>query len=55
MLYLIEDRDYLKIGYAKKVKDRMSNYKLHNCYAKLISSKEGSMINEKELHELCKE
>lgn len=55
MLYLIEDRDYLKIGYAKNIKDRMSNYKLHNCYAKLLSSKEGSMINEKELHELCKE
>lgn len=55
MLYLVEDRDYLKIGYAKNIKDRMSGYKLHNCYAKLIDSKEGSILNEKELHELCKE
>ena len=55
MLYLIEDRDYLKIGYANNIKDRMSGYRMHNCYATLISSKEGLMCNEKELHELCKQ
>ena len=31
MLYLIEDRDYLKIGYTNKLVDREKAYKLHNC------------------------
>lgn len=54
MLYLIEDRDYLKIGYTKDITSRWKNYQLHNCYAKLISTKEGSRLDEVRLHELCK-
>ena len=46
MLYLIEDRDYLKIGYTKDIDSRWKNYQLHNCYAKLISTKEGSRMDE---------
>lgn len=55
MLYLIEDRDYLKIGYTNNIKDREKTYKLHNCYAKVISLKEGTLECEQDLHELCKE
>lgn len=54
MLYLIEDRDYLKIGYTKDIDSRWKNYQLHNCYAKLITTKEGSRVEEARLHELCK-
>lgn len=54
MLYLIEDRDYLKIGYTKDIDSRWKNYQLHNCYAKLITTKEGSRTEEARLHELCK-
>lgn len=55
MLYLIEDRDYLKIGYTKDINSRWKNYQLHNCYAKLISTKEGSRMDEIKLHDLCKD
>lgn len=55
MLYLIEDRDYLKIGYTKNMDDRMKSYKLHNCYATLINSKPGSMYDETKLQELCQD
>lgn len=53
MLYLIEDRDYLKIGYAKSIKQRLSNYITENVYAKLIDYKEGDLIDERSLHLLC--
>lgn len=54
MLYLIEDRDYLKIGYSKNLSKRLKAYELHNCYAKLIDSKPGNKQDETNLHELCK-
>lgn len=54
MIYLIEDRDVLKIGYAANVFEREKAYKTHNYYAKLISSKPGTKEDERKLHELCK-
>lgn len=54
MLYLIEDRDYLKIGYTNNLVDREKAYKLYNCYAKLLSIKDGVIENERDLHNLCK-
>lgn len=53
MLYLIEDRDYLKIGFTIDMKNRMNSYKTTNCYATLIDTKPGTRIDEKELHRLC--
>lgn len=53
MIYLIEDRDYLKIGYTKNLEDRLKSYKLHNPYAKLIASKDGNKKDEDNLMELC--
>ena len=53
MLYLIEDRDYLKIGFTVDMKNRINSYKTTNCYATLIDTKPGTRIDEKELHRLC--
>ena len=53
MLYLIEDRDYLKIGFTTDLEKRISSYKTTNCYAKLIDTKPGSRIDEKAIHLLC--
>lgn len=55
MLYLIEDRDYLKIGYTANVEDRKKAYQLHNCYARFIAVKEGSATDERKLHKQCKQ
>ena len=53
MIYLIEDRDVLKIGYASNISEREKAYKTHNYYARIISSKSGTKEDEKELHKLC--
>lgn len=53
MIYLIEDRDYLKIGYAADVKARMKQYKTHSLYPTLIAQKPGGSEDEKRLHKLC--
>lgn len=53
MLYLIEDRDYLKIGYANNVEERMKTYRTHTLYTKLLDTKKGSKIDETRLHQLC--
>ena len=53
MIYLIRDRDYLKIGHAQNIKQRMDNYKTHNCYFELLSYKEGNYADESYLHTLC--
>lgn len=55
MIYLIEDRDYLKIGYTKNIVDRLTTFELHNCYTKLLTVKEGTLKDEEALHKLCKE
>ena len=54
MIYLIEDRDYLKIGYAGNIKNRMTNYKVENLYVQLRDVKLGTILDEKILHEQCK-
>lgn len=54
MVYLIEDRDYLKIGYAEDVEKRIKQYKTHSLYPKLIKAKIGTVEDEKNLHQLCK-
>lgn len=55
MLYLIQDRDYLKIGYSANVDQRKKAYETTNCYAEIIMVKDGTMKDEKTLHELCKQ
>lgn len=55
MLYLIEDRDFLKIGYTANLESRMKTYKTHNPHVVLLSSKDGNRVDEKKLHSLCKE
>ena len=54
MIYLLEDRDYLKIGFTRNLKDRLGAYELHNCYAKLLETKEGTLEDERNLHSLCR-
>jgi hypothetical protein len=53
MLYLIEDRDYLKIGYTSNIEERIKSYKITNIYCKLVDIKEGDKYNEYELHKIC--
>lgn len=53
MIYLIEDRDVLKIGYANILSERERAYRTHNYYAKIISYKSGTKEDEKILHKLC--
>lgn len=53
MIYLVEDRDYLKIGHAKDIRSRMNNYITENVYCKLIACKEGTKTDESRLHKLC--
>ena len=54
MIYLIEDRDYLKIGYAGNIKNRMTNYKVENLYVQLRDVKLGTILDEKILYKQCK-
>lgn len=54
MIYLMEDRDYLKIGYAQFKNIIESNYKTYNLYAKIIKTKPGIVKNKQILCELCK-
>lgn len=55
MLYLIEDRDYLKIGYSTDIESRIKSYKTTNVYCKLLDIKDGERWNETELHKLCQD
>lgn len=55
MLYLIKDRDYLKIGYTSNLDQRKKAYETTNCYAEIIMVRDGTMRDEKTLHELCKQ
>lgn len=54
MLYLIKDRDYVKIGFTKDIEDRIKTYKTHNMYFELIDTKPGTKKDETALHDLCK-
>lgn len=53
MIYLIKDREYLKIGYTKNIDSRMSNYRTHNPHFELLAYKEGLKQDESKLHKLC--
>ena len=55
MLYLIRDRDYIKIGFTDNLDQRQKAYETTNCYAEVIMTKDGSRRDEKILHELCKQ
>ena len=55
MIYLIEDRDYLKIGYAEDVDKRFKQYKTYSLYPKLLTYKIGSTSDERKLHQLCEQ
>lgn len=54
MLYLIKDRDYLKIGYADNVERRLKEYRTHTLYTELLDTKPGLKKDETALHNLCK-
>lgn len=54
MLYLLKSGNYLKIGYAKNIEERMKLYITHNPDFELIDKAEGTLLDEKELHKLCK-
>ena len=53
MIYLIQDRDYLKIGYSANMDQRKKAYETTNCYAEIIMTKDGSRKDEAILHKLC--
>ena len=53
MLYLIKDRDYIKIGYTSNLDQRQKAYETTNCYAEVIMTKDGTRKDEFNLHKLC--
>ena len=53
MLYLIKDRDYLKIGYTSNLDQRQKAYETTNCYAEVLMTKDGTRKDESDLHKLC--
>ena len=53
MLYLIRDHDYLKIGYANNISDRMKGYRTHTLYTELLDVKPGTTLDEKALQRQC--
>lgn len=53
MLYLIKDRDYIKIGYTSNLDQRQKAYETTNCYAEVIMTKDGNRKDESNLHKLC--
>ena len=59
MLYLIklkgESNTLLKIGYTENINKRLKAYKTHNPLIELIDIKEGSIIDELNLHNKLKE
>ena len=54
MIYLLrsytDNGSLLKLGYAKELDNRLSQYKSHNPGIKLIKLREGSRILEKKFH-----
>lgn len=53
MLYLIKDRDYIKIGYTSNLDQRQKAYETTNCYAEVLMTKDGTRKDESNLHKLC--
>lgn len=56
MLYIVrtfgrgKGKTALKVGYAESIKERMKTYYHHNPYFEMISSREGSLYDEKLIH-----
>lgn len=55
MLYLIEDGNYLKIGYTKDIKSRMKTYQTHNPTCVLLQTRKEIKKDETTLHSLCEQ
>lgn len=53
MIYLIEGKDYLKIGFTKDLEKVLTNFHRSNCHNKLIDWIYGTVKDKKELHKLC--
>lgn len=55
MLYLIRsfgrnNKSVLKVGFTDEIKNRVSTYKYHNPFSELISTREGSLLDETRIH-----
>ena len=55
MLYLIRsfgrnNKSALKVGFTDEIKNRVSTYKYHNPFSELISTREGSLLDETRIH-----
>jgi len=55
MLYLIKSGNYLKIGSAQNIEQRMKTYKTHNPDFQLLATREGNKNEETQLHKLFKD
>lgn len=54
MLYLVKLDSVYKIGYSQDVIQRLNQFRPTHIDVELISTKEGTKKDEKELHKLCK-
>lgn len=55
MLYLIKDRDYIKIGYTSDMESRLKHYDTHNVYYELLDVVPGTEQDERDIHSKLKE
>lgn len=53
MIYLMKDRNIVKIGYAINPEERLKSFQTGNCFITLEESKTGTLHDEHELHRLC--
>lgn len=52
-IYLMMDGNYVKVGFAKDVKQRMGGYRTHNPHCECIDSfEQGTKIDEEVIHEM---
>ena len=42
MIYLIKNRNYLKIGYSNNIEERLKNYNIHNPNYELLAIRDGT-------------
>ena len=50
MIYLIKNRNYLKIGYSNNIEERLKNYNIHNPNYELLAIRDGTREFETFLH-----
>ena len=48
-IYLMMDREYVKVGYAKDVKQRMGGYRTHNPHCVCVDSFDGGTMRDEEI------